>query len=92
MLLIHLEKQPVNTKVQYVFGLCKKDDVEENKHCVLQQCFSVENKDNILTGPCCTVSPLATLVITIVYRALSREDRRRSSLPHQQLAPLLLPL
>lgn len=52
MLLIHLEKQPVNTKVQYVFGLCKKDDVEENKHCVLQQCFPVENKDNILTGPC----------------------------------------
>lgn len=55
MLLIHLEKQPVNTKVQYAFDLWKNDDVEENKHCLLQQCFSVE--DNTLTGPCCTHEP-----------------------------------
>lgn len=57
MLLIHLEKQPVMTKVEYALGLCKNDDVEENKHCLPQQCFPVEDKDNILTGPCCTHEP-----------------------------------
>jgi len=64
MLLIHLEKQSANRKVQHAFDLWEKDAVEENKHC-LKQCFRVKIK--MWQAIATPESLLATQLITKVH-------------------------